>query len=386
VKHSKAQTRARFHKIPALRFEDQRLTSYAGLIVFKPLFGLLALPARLKRCFAHLTPASVHGVHRVVLLLILQIVMGLPRLRDVRYAQGDPIVQRIVGLRKLPDPATISRTLAQLDATSVEQVRALSNGLVLERLEKAAFSRLDSAFFNEELLPIFERHGAEFSISVPFERFAELKAMIDARQRWYDGGGDWDYFETDWKPKKWDRRYRFIFVRKTVKRQIKGPLQLDLFEPRDFDFEYKAILTNKKQGAKAVLQYHNGRGGQEAIFGDAKQHAALAVIPTKLLAGNQLYTLCARMAHNLGRERQMLAAPAHKRPTAKRAAAWTFEKLDTIRHRIFQRAGRLTSPQGELTLTMSANKTAQKDLLHLLDAIEEPLRPATKLPPRFMQR
>jgi len=120
-----------------------------------------------------------------------------------------------------------------------------------------------------------------------------------------------------------------------------------------------------------VLQFHNGRGSQEAIFGDAKQHAALAVIPTKRLAGNQIYTLRAMMAHNLGRELQMLAAPAGKRATAKRAAAWTFEKLDTLRHRIFQRAGRLTNPQGELTLTMSANGTVLKDLLHFLDAIEK---------------
>jgi len=441
--------------MPDFRFEDQRLTSYAGLIVFHPLFRRFALAARLKRCFAHIKSGSVYGFHRVVLLLILLIVMGLPRLRDVRYAQDDPIVQRIVGLRILPDPSTISRTLAQLDATSVEKVRALSTGLVLERLQRENFarltldfdgsvlstkghaegsavgfnkvkkgarsyyplfctvaqtgqffdmhhrpgnvhdsngagpfiekclatvrktspeatleSRLDSAFFNEDLLPIFQRHGAEFSISVPFERFAELKGMIEARQKWHDGGGDWDYFETDWKPKSWDRRYRFIFVRKTVKRQVKGPLQLDLFEPRDFDFEYKVILTNKKQAAQAVLHFHNGRGSQEATFGDAKQHAALAIIPTKHLAGNQIYTLCAMMAHNLAHELQMLAAPANKRATAKRAAAWTFEKLDTLRHRLFQRAGRLTRPQGELTLTMSANKTTRQNLLRFLDAIE----------------
>jgi hypothetical protein len=47
------------------------------------------------------------------------------------------------------------------------------------------------------------------------------------------------------------------------------------------------------------------------------------------------------MAHNLSREVQMLAAPgAVSRVLPKRPAAWTFEKLDTLRHRIIQRAGR----------------------------------------------
>ena len=35
---------------------------------------------------------------------------------------------------------------------------------------------------------------------------------------------------------------------------------------------------------------------------------------------------------------------------------------------IIQRAGRLTAPQGKLTLTMSANEAAQKDFLSFLKA------------------
>jgi hypothetical protein len=55
----------------------------------------------------------------------------------------------------------------------------------------------------------------------------------------------------------------------------------------------------------------------------------------------------------------------------KRLAAWAFEKLDTLRHRLIQRAGRLTRPQGQLTLTMSANEAVRKDLLHFLDVLQK---------------
>ncbi len=104
-------------------------------------------------------------------------------------------------------------------------------------------------------------------------------------------------------------------------------------------------------------------------MGDAKQDAALEVVPTRRLHGNQIYTVCAMMAHNLTREIQMLAMPRRTQNAPKRPAAWTFEALDTLRHRLIQRAGRFTRPKGLLTLTMSANKAVRTHLLLFLDRI-----------------
>jgi hypothetical protein len=240
----------------------------------------------------------------------------------------------------------------------------------IELKDTAFESRIDSAFFNRKVLSVLEGRNVQFSASVPFERFPQLKDMIEHRKRWRRIGNDWSYFETKWKPKSWGTTYRFIFTRKKTKKQYKGPLQLHLFEPRDFDFDYKVIVTNKVESARSVVLFHNGRGSQEAIFGDAKTNAGLNVIATRRLAGNQIFTLCAMMAHNLSREIQMLATPRMLRAQPKRPAAWNFKTLDTLRHRIIQRAGRLSRPQGKLTLTMSANKTVQKDLLHFLDSIK----------------
>lgn len=77
------------------------------------------------------------------------------------------------------------------------------------------------------------------------------------------------------------------------------------------------------------------------------------------------------MARNLSWEIQMLSSPAGLRTSPKRPAAWDFKTLDTLRHRIIQRAGRLTRPQGELSLTMSANQAVREDLLHFLDVIQK---------------
>lgn len=51
-------------------------------------------------------------------------------------------------------------------------------------------------------------------------------------------------------------------------------------------------------------------------------------------------------------------------------AAWKPKSWDT-HYRIIQRAGRFTRPQGELTLTMSANQAVRRDLLHFLDVLQK---------------
>ena len=457
MKSSKAQITAKFHKIPMIRFEDEQLTSFSGLLIFQLLFRRIDLKNRLKKCFAHLTVSPIFGRHLIVLLLVVHLIIGFRRLREVDYYRDDPIVLRLMGLRKLPDVSTISRALSQMEKDGVENVRKLSRSIVIEGLQREQLprltldfdgsvqstkgyaegtavgfnkakkgarsyyplfctvaqtgqffdlhhrpgsvhdsngaqqfmldclseakaplpgavleSRMDSAFFSQNIVSTLSSKDVRFTASVPFERLPQLKKMIEGRKRWRKIDSQWSYFETSWKPKSWDTCYRFFFIRKKIKKQRKGTLQLHLFEPRDFTFDYKVIVTNKTESARSVVLFHNGRGSQECIFGDAKNDAALDVIPSKRLAGNQLFTLCSMMAHNLSREIQMLAAPAAApRALPKRPAAWTFEKLDTLRHRIIQRAGRFTRPQGELTLTMSANQAVRRDLLRFLDVLQK---------------
>ena len=54
MKYSKNEIYSRVRKIPEIRFEDQRLTSFAGLVIFQSLFYDLRLKERLWRCFTHL--------------------------------------------------------------------------------------------------------------------------------------------------------------------------------------------------------------------------------------------------------------------------------------------------------------------------------------------
>jgi hypothetical protein len=245
----------------------------------------------------------------------------------------------------------------------IQEIRAVAPQAVIE-------TRMDSAFFSDEIVRLLEAEGVEYSISVPFERFAKLKRLIEARRQWWRHSGRMAYFEKQWKPAKWTRRARFVFVRQRNKVQSKEPVQLDLFVPFAWGYDFKVIVTNKRIRAGKLLAFHNGRGSQEGVFAELKTDSQLEYVPTRTLSGNQIYLLSAVLAHNLSRELQMETMVKQRATTAKRTQLWAFERLDTLRRKLIQRAGRLTRPQGKLTLTLSANASVKNELLHYLTELD----------------
>ena len=367
----------------------------------------------------------------------------------------DPLVKRTLGLRRLPDVATLSRALAGADPESVKHLKAMLRELVLARLMKLRLPRvtldfdgsvigtgrfaegtavgfnrkkkgqrsyyplfctvaqtgqvldvlhrsgnvhdshgakdfileaiarvraalprgsievrMDSAFFSDEIIASLDAQGVDYTVSVPFERFAELKERIEARRWWRRIATGCTYFEAQWKPKAWETHHRFLFIRTRVKQLYKEPVQLDLFTPHQFGYEFKVILTNKCLSARKVLAFHNGRGAQEGLFAELKSDNQLDYVPTRTWVGNQIYLLSVLLAHNLGRELQMMAHPPARTTLEKRPTLWEFTRLGTLRRRLIQRAGRLTRPHGQLTLSMVVNPAVRDELLHYLEALK----------------
>jgi hypothetical protein len=455
MKFSRKSVRRKGSALPRLRFEDQRLTSFAGLVVLQRFFQLIRFKSRLERCFRHVAAGKVFGRATLFMQLVVHLLLGFRELRDVDHYRDDPLIQRVLGLNRLPDVATISRMLKEADAQSVNKLRELLGELVLDRIVSLALPRItldfdgsvqsttrraegtavgfnkkkkgarsyyplfctvaqtgqvlnflhrsgnvhdsngaqafilscvaqvrsvlpgalievrmDSAFFSDEIVAALDEEHVEFSISVPFERFVELKKAIENRQRWYRMNHDVSYFESQWKPKSWPRRYRFLMIRTKAKKQQKGPVQLDLFEPYEYGYEYKVIVTNKNLSTSSVVSYHEGRGSQEGIFGELKAQCQMDYVPVRKRCGNELFLLAGLFAFNLIRDLQMETSPPIRTTTRKRNTLWVFEHVETFRKTILQRAGRLSRPEGKLTLTFCAGKKLKQRVLHILEIFD----------------
>jgi Transposase DDE domain group 1 len=228
--------------------------------------------------------------------------------------------------------------------------------------------RMDSAFFSDEVVEALEAFNVLYTISVPFERFTELKSKVSERIFWHRADSETYYFQSRWKPKCWDKKRRFLFVRTREAIQRKEPLQLNMYEPHEYGFQFKVIISNHQMSARKIVALHNGRGAQEAIFAELKSHAHMDYVPSNRLAANQTFLLSAILAHNLNRELQMSASEPTRATTEQRQPWWSFFRLETLRNIIIQRAGRLVRPQGRLTLKMSATPSVQKEWLHYLQA------------------
>ncbi len=361
--------------------------------------GLRRLPdvATTSRRLSAATPAQVHSVQRLLRTLVLERLgqEQLPRvtvdldgtvLSTRRQAEGTAVGynSKRKGERSYyPLLATVAQTGQFLDLLhrcgNVHDSQGALDfatqcfAAVRQQLPRAKLEgRLDSAFFSEAMLQGLAEQQVEFTVSVPFERFPQLKGLLEQQQEWTPIDEQWSYAPTQWKPKSWTHSFRFLLLRRCSVVQRKGPLQLDLFVPRDHRYEYKVVVTNKSTSAAAALFFHHGRGSQEALIGEAKDACALGYIPQRRRNANQLFCTAALMAHNLGRELQMRAVPRHRRTEPQRPALWRFQTLRHLRERLFLRPGRLTTPKGALTLTASLDRPAQEQLHRFL----APLRAA----------
>ncbi|WP_185234992.1 IS1380 family transposase [Teredinibacter franksiae] len=447
MKYSKTEINSKTHAVPDVRFDDQKLTSFGGLVIFQLMLKSLNLKHRLRQCLERGQPNQTYGQATLVILLIVHITLGYRKLSDIKFYQHDPIVKHLHGLNSLPNDSTLSRRLNAVTGQHIEKVSLLSQQLVVDRCVEEKLSRItldfdgsvisskryaegtavgynkkhrgersyyplfctiaqtgqvfdvlhrsenvhdsngahkfilanirrirhfmpkiaievrmDSAFFSDEIISLLSQQKVEFTISVPFERHLKLKNILEKEEGWSKIDSTYSTTEIDWKPKSWSKSFRMIGVQRKVFIQHKGVVQLDLFIPYKTGVDYTVIVTNAKRSAKKVMECHQGRGSQEGLFAELKSQAQMDYIPVKTKFGNNMYLLCAVMAHNLNRELQMKTHDKSRKANAKRAAFWVFESLSRVRNTLFIHAGRLIRPNGQLVLSMNSNDTLKNDM------------------------
>lgn len=146
MKLSRSAVLHKAHALPELRFEEQRLTSFSGLVIFQKLFDQLDFKAQLRRCFQHRAVTPIFGHWRIVLLLIVHLLLGYRQLRHIQYYSDDPMVLRLLGVTQLPDVSTLSRTLSDTDQSSVDNLHRFLGERVLTRLEALGLKRITVDF------------------------------------------------------------------------------------------------------------------------------------------------------------------------------------------------------------------------------------------------
>ena len=219
------------------------------------------------------------------------------------------------------------------------------------RIQRAGASgvkllRADSGFWNTKVFEYLERAGWQYSIGI--RNIKKVRAAVDAidQDAWqdidYPQGGLAQIAETVYGGRR-------LIVRRT---RLIGA-QAELFP----DWRHFALITNRTHDIAIVEAEHRDHAVVEQVIADLKDQA-LAHFPSGDYDANAAWTVLAALAHNLLRWAQLLGLP----DTTIRAAR-------TLRRRLIQIPGRLTTHARGYTLHLPARWPWQGDYLNALNRI-----------------
>src|SRR3954465_10890149 len=229
---------------------------------------------------------------------------------------------------------------------------------LIARVERAGATgtrllRADSGFWNTKVFERLEQAGWQYSIGV--RNSTKLKHAIEAiaEDVWqtipYPDGGEAQIAETTYGQRR-------LIVRRT---RLLGA-QAELFP----DWRHFAFVTNRGEDIVTVEAEHRDHAVVEQVIADLKDQA-LAHFPSGHFHANGAWTVLAALAHNLLRWTQLLGLPK----TTVRAAR-------TLRRRLLQIPGRLTSHARGWTLHLPARWPWHGDYISALNAIRALPAPA----------
>lgn len=91
MKCSRGDVVSKACEFPVLKFDDQRLTSFAGLVIILKLFWYLNLRKRIQRCFKRGESGKAYTPARLFVLLIVHKLLGFRQLRHLDYYRDTAI-------------------------------------------------------------------------------------------------------------------------------------------------------------------------------------------------------------------------------------------------------------------------------------------------------
>jgi hypothetical protein len=248
---------------------------------------------------------------------------------------------------------------------SVEEIRKQLPHAVIE-------IRLDSAFFQEDIIKYLMKENIEFAMKVPMWQWLYLKELIMLRQRWTPVGKQMSFFESLVPIESWGIELPMTFYREKLSETPKLNHQLDFFTPDDGYYEHSVVLSNKKISAENLLDFYNGRANMEHDIAEVKGEFGFDVIPCRDYQGNGAHQQISTLAYNLVRNFQIDVMNPKERPrTSSRTNIFEFASLKSIRFEMITAAGRILNISGIKTLRLSQSIIRRKLFEKVQSGIDE---------------
>jgi hypothetical protein len=186
--------------------------------------------------------------------------------------------------------------------------------------------RADSGFFIGALLDFLESLGFGYLIKVKMKNLIELLE----KQKWtaVQGQPGWEQCEFTYACKNWEKKRRFVAVRKEKPKKESG--QLQLIEMKDY--EYFCYVVSEKFTPWQTHKKYGERATSETWIDEAKNQMALSHIKTDNFIANAALFQCAILAYNTVKWMALLSGNTT-------IVRW---EIQTVRAFLIRVAGKLT--------------------------------------------
>lgn len=206
--------------------------------------------------------------------------------------------------------------------------------------------RLDSGFFQSDILDYLEEKTLEYIVAAKFTQ--PIQRIIDASTNWILLDTGIEICEQMYKSDSWTRSRRMVIVRQQIKERPQAPgKQLSLFSEEEIhrNYRYSAYVTNMKLAPAEVWRLYRGRGDAENRIKELKYDFGFDSFNLKDFYATEAALTFAMIAYNL---MSLFRTFILQEKTQKR--------LSTLRYTAFAIGAYFEKINGKLVLKIALNK------------------------------
>ncbi|MDP3442135.1 MAG: IS1380 family transposase [Ignavibacteria bacterium] len=210
--------------------------------------------------------------------------------------------------------------------------------------------RLDSGFFQSDILDYLEEKVMDYIVAVKFTQ--PIQRLIQSSTNWIILDTGIEICEQLYQSDSWQKPRRVVVVRQRIKDRPKAPgKQLTLFAEEEIyrNYRYSAYVTNLKLPAAEIWRLYRGRGDAENRIKELKYDFGFDSFNLNNFFATEAALSFAMFAYNLMSLFRMFVLQEKTQKT-----------LSTLRYRTFAIGAYFEKVNGKLVLKIALNKKRRK--------------------------
>ena len=206
--------------------------------------------------------------------------------------------------------------------------------------------RLDSGFFNADILSYLETKPMDYIIAVKFTQ--PIQRVIHDSKNWVVLDTGIEICEQIYQSQSWEKSRRIVIVRQRIKDRPQAPgKQLNLFAEEEIykNYRYSAYVTNMKLAPAEIWRLYRGRAEAENRIKELKYDFGFDSFNLKDFFATEAALTCAMLAYNLMALFRTFVLQEKTQKT-----------LSTLRYRTFAIGAYFEKVNGKLVLKIALNR------------------------------